>query len=249
MHQHPTTRLRAASVRWIALAFFAAVVAQAAPLEELVLPVRVHLLSAEVAEELNAASTEEEIRQKFLAVNGIWKQAGIRWEIESIVSETAANQDTYAQWIELDDRRNRQKRRPVMMGLLSPEHRLKDGWNLYVIRRFPIPASGVYFPELGSVLYAELGRRGETHATVLAHELGHALSLPHTRGVPRNLMRAGGRPPTTAAAASRPANRGATPPPRDPGQFTELTDQQITAARVQAQQRQPFPGRGRTEAR
>jgi len=216
-------------------------------MEELVLPVRVHLLSAEVAEELNAASTEEEIRQRFVAVNEIWKQAGIRWEIESIVSETAANQDAYARWIELDDRRDQRKRRPVMMGLLSPEHRLRDGWNVYVIRRFPVPASGVYFPELGSVLDTELGPRGETHATILAHELGHALSLAHTRGVAKNVMRAGGRRPTTAAGGEPPSESEDPPPPRDPAQFTELTDEQITAARAQAQQRKPFPGRDRTE--
>ena len=60
--------------------------------ELLLLPVRVHLLTSGTTPELNSTLTGDEIRQVFVEVNAVWQQAGIRWDVESVLREQAQNE-------------------------------------------------------------------------------------------------------------------------------------------------------------
>jgi hypothetical protein len=60
------------------------------------------------------------------------------------------------------------------------------------------------------------------HPTILAHELGHSLCLPHDSESPNNLMRGG------------PAQGRGSGTARDPSTAVELTAAQIAVARRQA---------------
>ena len=63
----------------------------------------------------------------------------------------------------------------------SKSERLKDGFNVYIAEDFGKSMGGVFVPqEDGIVFYAKRGPKGVQTPAVLAHELGHALGLPHT---------------------------------------------------------------------
>ncbi|MEE2898844.1 MAG: hypothetical protein VX815_10305 [Gemmatimonadota bacterium] len=190
-------------------------------LEVLVLPVRVHMLTSGTVPELNSTLSEREIRQVFDEANRVWQQAGIRWEVESVLREAAAGEQAFPAARETG-RSGRGRFRSILLQV-CPEHQwLQGAWNVCVIREFPVPAGGVFFPERRQVLWSELNPRGQMHPTILAHELGHSLCLPHDSESPNNLMRGG------------PAQGRGSGTARDPSTAVELTAAQIAVARRQA---------------
>jgi hypothetical protein len=186
---------------------------------EIALRVRVHLLSSEFAP-LSTELTEDEVVTVFGRVNAIWQQALIRWEVESILREEALNEDAFAAMLSgqipvTDD---------VIASALPRGNMLSGEWDVFLIRTLGGIAGGIYFPGIPATLSAELdqdGQRQLTRATarILAHELGHSLSLPHVQCTPAgNLMSPG------CEAADR----------------TRLTEAQVQAARQQALTGHPF---------
>ena len=79
--------------------------------------------------------------------------------------------------------------------LIAPEDLLDWGWNVVIIRDFGVGAAGYYQSSIDAAFFAQ-GKYPQkpTHPTILAHELGHSLSLPHYDGdgVEVNMMHAGG---------------------------------------------------------
>lgn len=194
-----------------------------APSRSLVtLRVRVHLLSSDF-QPLSTELTEDEVATVFGRVNAIWQQALIRWEIESILREDALNADAFAAMlsgqIPFSDN--------VIASVLPRENLLSGEWDVFLILSLEGIAGGIYFAGIPAALSAELdpnGQRQLTRATarILAHELGHSLSLPHVPCTPAgNLMSPG------CAAADR----------------TRLTDAQVEAARRQALTGHPYGSR------
>lgn len=180
---------------------------------EIALEVRVHLLSSDFPL-LSTELTEDEVVTVFRRVNAIWQQALIRWNIESIVREDALNSEAFAAML----RGERLVSEHVIASVL-PRDRLSSGdWDVFLILSLGGITGGVYFPEIPAALSAELdpeGRRELTGATarILAHELGHSLTLPHVRCTPEGNLMSPGCP-----AADR----------------TRLTESQVEAARRQA---------------
>ena len=194
--------------------------AQQSESDVLVLPVRVHMLTSSAVPELNSTLSESEVRRVFNETNRIWRQAGIRWEVESVLREAAEAEQAFPSARETG-RSGRGRFRSILLQVCPQEHWLQGAWNVCVIREFPVPAGGVFFPERRQVLWSELNPRGQMHPTILAHELGHSLCLPHDSESPNNLMRGGG--PGAAVLT-----------PRDPSTAVELTAAQIAVARRQA---------------
>ncbi len=187
------------------------------------LQVRVHLLSSEFPP-LSTELTEDEVATVFGRVNAIWQQALIRWEIESILREDALNSDAFAAIL----RGDLPVSDAVIASVLPRENLLTGDWDVFLILSLGGIAGGIYFPGIPAALSAELdpeGRRELTGATarILAHELGHSLSLPHvTCTAAGNLMSPG------CPAANR----------------TRLTEGQVEAARQQALVGRPFGSGG-----
>jgi hypothetical protein len=186
---------------------------------EVSLRVRVHLLSSEFPP-LSTELTEDEVATVFRRVNAIWQQALIRWEIESIIREDALNSDAFAAILRGDLRASDD----VIASVLPRENLLSGDWDVFLILSLGGIAGGIYFPGIPAALSAELdpeGRRELSGATarILAHELGHSLSLPHV--------------PCTSA--------GNLMSPGCPAQDrTRLTEAQVEAARQQALTGRPF---------
>jgi len=183
-------------------------------LELLELDVRVHLLTSEESAGLNTIITEQDIPQLFDGVNEVWSQANVRWNVESVTTETALNGSQF-------DRMLRGEIPPSASILRSviPRDSLTDGkWDVFLIHDFGGFAGGIYFPDIPAVLQPDTDPTGNSGfegglIRILSHELGHSLSLVHVPCFPSGNLMAPGCPQ---------------------GVRTRLVDGQIEASRNQA---------------
>lgn len=153
------------------------------------LPLRVHLLQAKLVPDLHCSLTESDVRRILGKVNGIWRQAGLQFYAESILTEDAASQELY--------RGLGRNRTDGHLRLVRPRASLSDQmFHLYFIgemRPNGICLQGSYqllFVKETSRLYRVPGGIDEELPRVSAHEIGHALRLEH-RQDRVNLMASG----------------------------------------------------------
>jgi hypothetical protein len=198
-------------------------VARQADDEVIVLPIRIHMLSSTTAPDLNSTLSDDELGDVLDEVNLVWEQAGIRWEIESVVREEAVQVEEYL--AAFGSRKpGPETMRPVLLKICPQAQWLDRGWNVCVIRRFPFRAGGVFLQERGEVVWPEL-TRGQMYPNMLTHELGHSLCLRHSSETPNNLMQK--KPPPREDG--RPG-----PPDGYPTNASRLSLAQIATARKQA---------------
>ncbi len=198
-------------------------------------PLHVHYLKSSVPE-INAPKDKLDIKKLLKEANQIWKPAGIQFFIkeENVIQADEKAAKAYAglfglEKIAFQTQSNRQLNRAI------PE--LKEPvFHVVFLHTMPLGFGGRYFPDRGFVLlpqmkYAKHGKSptgkfldGTTErpqqGRVLAHELGHAMSLMHGK-LENNLM--------TSGPQSRGVKRG-----------TALVEKQIDGARKIAGRGRPF---------
>lgn len=162
------------------------------PSEFLVIPLRVHILTSEDLSDVDCKLSDDDLKRILGKVNLVWHQAGIHWGLDSIVREPAARQDRFKTARDLSGRKE------VPLGLfrvLMPRESVAaDGLNVYYIHKFSV--NGVYlgdriaFVQETARLREVEGGIDEPIPRVTAHELGHALGLPH-RQARTNLLASG----------------------------------------------------------
>ena len=176
--------------------------------EFVIVPLRVHILTADGLPEVDCKLTDDDIRRIIGKVNLVWSAAGVHWGLDSIVHEPAAKQERFRTL--RDDNENK----PIPLEafrLLAPESsRAKDGLNVYYIHNFSV--NGVYlgnhtaFVQETAKLHEVEGGIDEPLPRVTAHELGHSLGLPHRQA--RTNLLASGTTGTTLNAAEVEKARG-----------------------------------------
>jgi hypothetical protein len=157
------------------------------------LAVRVHLVQSDELNELNVGLSDAEVADLMAAVNAAWAQAGIVWSLESIVREGARNESLFRRAL-ADPNVSPVS---VITSVLTPENVRPDIWNVFLIRDFGGGVAGVYLGFEKVVVSTEVDPAGRRDikggmSRVLAHELGHSLSLAHVPCAGQgNLMAAG----------------------------------------------------------
>lgn len=146
-------------------------------LPTLSLRLRVHVLSSEIGV-LDATSSDARVREALERVNRIWAQAGIMWELDGIVREATTDDEAFAQALDgqrpfTDD---------VLVAILPRKHLTGTDWDAFLVRDLAAAVGfpGTYLAQVPAALSSEVDPAGlDDPGRILAHELGHSLTLPH----------------------------------------------------------------------
>jgi hypothetical protein len=153
------------------------------------LPLRVHLLRAKQAPELNCKLQDADARRILGKVNNIWRQAGIQFYEESVRAEEAAAQDFYTGL--------GANRTEAHLRLVRPVASRSDQmFHLYYVAQ--MGPNGICLQSSPELLFIKDTARlnpvpggiDEPLPRVSAHEIGHALNLDHRQNN-TNLMASG----------------------------------------------------------
>ncbi|MDH3733477.1 MAG: hypothetical protein OEU54_08075 [Gemmatimonadota bacterium] len=145
------------------------------PVPDITLPVRVHLLTSRIPE-LSSALSDSQVAALIARANEVWGAAGIGWSLESVVREAAQNETAIEQALAGVT--------PLTSTLLAsafPSAELSGAWDVFFVPDLTFAGvPGVYFPSIPMAVSSELDPAGlGDPGRILAHELGHSLSLPH----------------------------------------------------------------------
>lgn len=150
--------------------------------DKLSVPVRIHIVTSQISTDLNAEISRSETENVFNIVNLIWQQAGIHFEIESVVNLKAANEDQYVAASKRNSKLDTAQKMKVMKQVCNIPNQSKGVLNLCVVGKMSNGSGGVFFkgskPKVVWPIVLRSGKKPLNPAT-LAHEFGHFLGLPH----------------------------------------------------------------------
>jgi hypothetical protein len=157
------------------------------------LRINFYCYSFDAESDLNCTKNESDIKATLIDVNKIWAQAGIEWVFNSFSYKRVS-----AGQFDLTGSETAQDVLSKLGSINIAEVSTNNSsiWNVAIIRNFPpaAPAAGVYFPSVHTLYLSEIKKMKtgstDTKNFVLAHELGHSLTLAHVdqTTMPNNLM-------------------------------------------------------------
>lgn len=183
------------------------------PNDSIKLQINFYCYSFDAEPTLDCTKTENDMRVVLVEINKVWKQADIEWIFGSFNKKSINSQQ-----FDLTGKETTQQIKSLLGNIAPSNAPGQHVWNIVFVRNMPPPvqgAAGLYWAPVQTVYFGEtkITKKGtiETQPFVLAHELGHSLTLAHSN-LPTNLMGPG------AISADLPI----------------LTDDQIERARSQA---------------
>jgi predicted Zn-dependent protease len=153
----------------------------------LLAPLRVHLLTATNEPAIHTTLTVKDTDRILGKVNRIWAQAGITFYLESLRVEAAVNTSNYVE-------NAREDERATLLALRPKDSLATNCFHVFYLKQ--IRPNGIYFNAQGIFVKETANLRkvegglDEPIPRVTAHELGHALTLPHRQYI-TNLMSSG----------------------------------------------------------
>ncbi len=155
----------------------------AVKLEEIVVPVRVHLVQSAGIPAMHTTLGEPDVRRIFGKANMVWAQAGIRLEIESIVRTEAAA---------LTPEMEKQQEFARVKSMIPKASLSATALNVCYVKEVKPNGffSGLIVVKDTASLRAVEGGIDEPLPRVTSHEIGHALTLSHRQDT-TNLMASG----------------------------------------------------------
>ncbi len=151
-----------------------------------VIPVRVHVLKSKNLPLADCTISDADVRKTFLNVNSIWDKAGVRFGLESIVREPAAQVDRFKAVVRANNGQFTADNLDVFEYLLPAGTKLFEGLHVYVFHEFPLNVTYLGDDAVAVLerpnLRAVLGGADDHLARVIARGFGEALELPGREG-------------------------------------------------------------------
>jgi len=161
--------------------------------DPIMLDVRIFLMESADSPGLTSTLDENELQQLMNGVNEVWDQANIRWEVEQVQISQALNGENYEKMLRGEIPRTSE----LLLSVIPEEDIDSDKWDIFLINELGGGIGGIYFPGIAAILQPETDPLGVSGLEgglirILAHELGHSLTLAHVPcALPGNLMAPG----------------------------------------------------------
>src|SRR6266480_4873995 len=152
----------------------------------LLVPLRVHLLSAKESLDISTTLTDKDIARILGKVNRVWAQAGLHFYLESLLKEEAASPELFLA-------HKGPAERIALLSLRPEETKASNLFHVYYLKQMTVNGiflgEAIFVKDTASLREVE-GGIDEPLQRVTAHELAHAFGLAH-RQDRTNLMASG----------------------------------------------------------
>jgi hypothetical protein len=163
--------------------------------EPIVIPIQIYQYDFVYKQGLSSHFLENRIISYIAECNEIWEQANITFDIQDIkrveIKDEVFQDSDIREYDSLEflSKLNQLSTKYIDINSMSK----KGEWTLIFINHFPIDSSGIWSDEIEAVYFSETFQGSNTPYSLMAHHLGHSLSLTHVQSneYPENLMISG----------------------------------------------------------